>query len=53
MNKQLGTIMVLLMTVFIGFGIIIPVLPAMVESKGEANINLALLLSLYSAVWAL
>jgi MFS transporter, DHA1 family, multidrug resistance protein len=49
MNKQLGTIMVLLMTVFIGFGIIIPVLPAMVESKGEANINLALLLSLYSA----
>jgi multidrug resistance protein len=49
MNKQLGTIMVLLMTVFIGFGIIIPVLPAMVESKGEVNFHLAMLLSLYSA----
>jgi DHA1 family multidrug resistance protein-like MFS transporter len=50
MNKQLGTIMGLLMTVFIGFGIIIPVLPAMVESNGEANFHLAMLLSLYSAV---
>ncbi|MEX2460879.1 MAG: MFS transporter [Paenibacillaceae bacterium] len=49
MNKQLGTIVVLLMTVFIGFGIIIPVLPAMVESSGEANFHLAMLLSLYSA----
>jgi DHA1 family multidrug resistance protein-like MFS transporter len=49
MNKQLGMIMVLLMTVFIGFGIIIPVLPAMVESKGEVNFHLAMLLSLYSA----
>lgn len=49
MKRQLGTIMVLLMTVFIGFGIIIPVLPAMVESKGEVNFHLALLLSLYSA----
>jgi DHA1 family multidrug resistance protein-like MFS transporter len=49
MNKQLGMIVVLLMTVFIGFGIIIPVLPAMVESKGEVNFHLAMLLSLYSA----
>jgi DHA1 family multidrug resistance protein-like MFS transporter len=49
MNKQLGTIMVLLMTVFIGFGIIIPILPAMVENTGEANFHLAMMLSIYSA----
>jgi MFS transporter, DHA1 family, multidrug resistance protein len=50
MNKQLGTIMLLLMTVFIGFGIIIPILPAMVESTGHANFHLAMMLSIYSAV---
>jgi DHA1 family multidrug resistance protein-like MFS transporter len=49
MTKQLGMIVLLLMTVFIGFGIIIPVLPAIVESKGEANFHLAMLLSIYSA----
>lgn len=49
MNKQLGTIVVLLMTVFIGFGIIIPVLPAMVGGSGEVNFHLAMMLSLYSA----
>jgi MFS family permease len=49
MNKQLGTIMVLLMTVFIGFGIIIPVLPAMVESHGNVSFHLAWMLSIYSA----
>jgi DHA1 family multidrug resistance protein-like MFS transporter len=49
MNKQLGTIMVLLMTVFIGFGIIIPVLPAMVESHGNVNFHLAWMRSIYSA----
>ncbi|MDF2726096.1 MAG: hypothetical protein K0Q59_5774, partial [Paenibacillus sp.] len=30
MKKQLGAIMLLLMTIFIGFGIIIPVLPEIV-----------------------
>ncbi|QGQ96996.1 MFS transporter [Paenibacillus psychroresistens] len=49
MNRQMVTIMLLLMTVFIGFGIIIPILPAMVESTGGAQFHLALLLSLYSA----
>lgn len=43
MRKQLAVIMVLLMTVFIGFGIIIPVLP---EIVGE--LHLGWMLALYS-----
>lgn len=43
MRKQIAVIMVLLMTVFIGFGIIIPVLP---EIVGE--IHLGWMLALYS-----
>ena len=34
MNKQIGIIMLLLMTIFIGFGIIIPVLPEVVSGVG-------------------
>ncbi|MDR6551454.1 MFS transporter [Paenibacillus qinlingensis] len=48
MNKQIGIIMLLLMTIFIGFGIIIPVLPEVVNGAG-AKFHNALLLSVYSA----
>lgn len=45
MKKQLSAIMLLLMTIFIGFGIIIPVLP---EIVGPFHLNMMLML--YSAV---
>jgi DHA1 family multidrug resistance protein-like MFS transporter len=48
LNKQILIIMLLLMTIFIGFGIIIPVLPAVVIGAG-AKFHNALLLSVYSA----
>lgn len=48
MNKQIGIIMLLLMTIFIGFGIIIPILPEVVIGAG-AKFHNALLLSVYSA----
>ncbi len=44
MKKQLSMIMVLLMTTFIGFGIIIPVLPAVVSP-----FHLGMMLAVYSA----
>jgi multidrug resistance protein len=49
MNKQMAVIMVLLMTIFIGFGIIIPVLPGVVTGSGARTFHLGLLLSVYSA----
>lgn len=48
MNKQIGVIMLLLMTIFLGFGIIIPILPEVVIGAG-AKFHNALLLSVYSA----
>jgi DHA1 family multidrug resistance protein-like MFS transporter len=48
LNKQILTIMLLLMTIFIGFGIIIPILPEVVIGAG-AKFHNALLLSVYSA----
>lgn len=48
MNKQIAVIMLLLLTVFIGFGIIIPVLPVIVGE--DQGFHLAMLLSVYSAV---
>lgn len=45
MNKQLSAIMLLLMTIFIGFGIVIPVLPEIVSP-----FHLNMMLMLYSAV---
>jgi MFS transporter, DHA1 family, multidrug resistance protein len=48
MKKQLAIISVLLMTIFIGFGIIIPVLPDAVTGSGAENVHLGLLLSVYS-----
>lgn len=52
MNRQLGIVMLILMTVFIGFGIIIPVMPEIVKSvdPGRAEWHNAAMLSLYSAV---
>ena len=41
--------MVLLMTIFTGFGIIIPVMPVMVEEAGAAKFHLGLMLAVYSA----
>jgi DHA1 family multidrug resistance protein-like MFS transporter len=49
MNKQMAIIMVLLMTIFIGFGIIIPVLPQVIEDTGAGSFHLGVLLSVYSA----
>ncbi|CAG7604685.1 Tetracycline resistance protein, class C [Paenibacillus solanacearum] len=48
MKKQLAIIMVLLMTIFIGFGIIIPVLPDAVTGSGRDSFHLGMLLSVYS-----
>lgn len=48
MKKQLAIIMVLLMTIFIGFGIIIPVLPEAVTGSGASSFHLGMLLSVYS-----
>ncbi|MCZ8511343.1 MFS transporter [Paenibacillus filicis] len=48
MKKQLTIIMVLLMTIFIGFGIIIPVLPDAVTGSGANSFHLGMLLSVYS-----
>ncbi|MEK8129837.1 MFS transporter [Paenibacillus filicis] len=50
MDKRLLVIMVLIMTVFIGFGIIIPVLPDVVTGSGAESFHLGLLLSVYSLV---
>ncbi len=50
MDKRLLVIMVLIMTVFIGFGIIIPVLPEVVTGSGASSFHLGMLLSVYSLV---
>jgi MFS transporter, DHA1 family, multidrug resistance protein len=48
MKKQLAIIAILLMTIFIGFGIIIPVLPDAITGTGAENFHLGMLLSVYS-----
>jgi MFS transporter, DHA1 family, multidrug resistance protein len=50
MFKRLRVILLMLVTVFIGFGLIIPVLPLMVTNAGANAFQLGLLLALYSAV---
>jgi DHA1 family multidrug resistance protein-like MFS transporter len=50
MDKRLVVIMVILITVFIGFGMIIPVLPNMVENAEAAPYHLGMMLAVYSAV---
>ncbi|NBD22735.1 MFS transporter [Paenibacillus glycinis] len=51
-DKRLGIVMVMLMTTFIGFGIIIPVLPELIkEASPEAvEFHTGMMLSLYSLV---
>ena len=50
MIKRLRVILLMLVTVFIGFGLIIPVMPLMVKHVGAQPFNLGLLLAVYSAV---
>ncbi|CAM3653908.1 MFS transporter [Marinicrinis lubricantis] len=50
MKRQLGTIMILLITVFLGFAIIIPIVPELIEEQDAGAIHLGLLLAIYSAV---
>lgn len=45
MNRQMSIIMILLITVFIGFGIIIPIMPELLEP-----LHLGLMLAVYSAI---
>jgi len=51
-DKRLLTVMAILMTTFIGFGIIIPVMPEIIKSAdpGKAELHTGLMLTLYSAV---
>lgn len=50
MFKRLRVILVMLVTVFIGFGLMIPVLPLMVTNAGADAFQLGLMLALYSTV---
>ncbi|MFC5651611.1 MFS transporter [Paenibacillus solisilvae] len=51
-DKRLLIVMAMLMTTFIGFGIIIPVLPELIKeaSPGSVEFHTGLMLSIYSAV---
>ncbi|MBP3964325.1 MFS transporter [Paenibacillus lignilyticus] len=51
-DKRLGIVMVMLITTFIGFGIIIPVLPELIKkaSPGSVEFHTGMMLSVYSAV---
>lgn len=49
MNKQLITIMVLLMTIFLGFGIIIPIMPEVITEANAGPFHLGMMLAIYSA----
>lgn len=50
MFKKLSVILGMLITVFIGFGLIIPVLPLMVRQVGASPVQLGMMLAVYSAV---
>lgn len=51
-DKRLGVVMLILMTTFIGFGIIIPVLPELIKasSPGSYELHTGWMLSIYSAI---
>jgi len=51
-DKRLGIVMLMLVTTFIGFGIIIPVLPELIKvaSPESVGLHLGLMLSIYSAI---
>ncbi|MBO8170454.1 MAG: MFS transporter [Bacillaceae bacterium] len=50
MDKRLIIIASVLVNIFIGFGLVIPVMPMMVEEAGAAPFHLGMMLSIYSAV---
>jgi MFS transporter, DHA1 family, multidrug resistance protein len=50
MDKRIFSIMIILVTNFIGFGMIIPVLPNMVADAHAAPYHLGMMLAFYSAV---
>src|SRR5437763_1954238 len=50
MDKRIFSIMIILITNFIGFGMIIPVLPNMVADAHAAPYHLGMMLAFYSAV---
>ncbi|MCM3337135.1 MFS transporter [Paenibacillus sp. MER TA 81-3] len=50
MKKKMTVVMLMLMMVFIGFGIVIPVLPLMITDAGANEFHLGLMLSLYSLI---
>lgn len=49
MDKRLLIISIILINIFIGFGMIIPVIPVMVQDVGAAPFHLGMLLAIYSA----
>ncbi|HZG85456.1 MFS transporter [Paenibacillus sp.] len=49
MDRRMGVIMIMLVTVFLGFGIIIPVLPEMIVGSGAERFHLYVMLAVYSA----
>lgn len=49
MDKRIGIIMIMLITIFLGFGIIIPVLPEMIIGSGAERFHLYVMLAVYSA----
>ncbi|UVI33610.1 MFS transporter [Paenibacillus spongiae] len=51
-DKRLGIVMMMLITTFIGFGIIIPVLPELIKeaSPGSVEFHTGMMLSIYSAI---
>ena len=50
MVKRIAVILSMLITVFIGFGLIIPVLPLMATAGGAHAYNVGLMLSVYSVI---
>lgn len=50
MKKPLLVVVLMLMMVFIGFGIIIPVLPSLITEAGANEFHLGLMLALYSLI---
>ncbi|MED4025169.1 MFS transporter [Priestia megaterium] len=48
MNKQLGTLMFVIFMVFVGFGVIIPIVPEVIRATGASTVNLGVLMASYS-----
>lgn len=48
MNKKIAVVMLILLMVFIGFGIVIPILPHIIMDAGNNELHLGLMLSIYS-----